>query len=262
MVFTSVLFFVLARQAGPTATVQQFVAALNAHDLAGAAKLVKGGKSLPVTEKDLTSLPKFKLEGTEEKIDGETATVTGTMTVDEGNGHPPETMPESANLVRENGAWLLVGRMAGGSKQDVVQVLAYLMSHPELMQRTRDVAKANVCLSNAKQLALGVLMYTNDNDDKFPKVAAKVHDAIFPYTKNRKLWFCPEHPDMVAFTFNSSLLGKTSTSVAEPANTVMIYQGHDGKLDFDAEGKAVIAFADGHVKRLTKDEASKVRWKP
>jgi prepilin-type processing-associated H-X9-DG protein len=102
----------------------------------------------------------------------------------------------------------------------------------------------------------------NDNDDKFPKSAAKVHDSIFPYTKNRKLWFCPEHPDMVAFTFNANLLGKTANQVAKPAETVMIYQGHDGKLEYDDEGKAAIAFADGHAKRYAKAQSAQLRWKP
>src|SRR5579862_1776864 len=261
MVAVTLAIFALLHQAGPTATVEKFLEDINAHDFVSAAKLVKGGKPFPIPESEFKDLPTFKLEGAAEKVDGDNATVTGTTTIDERKGKPPDKMPEVATLVRESGAWLIVGQQARGG-QDVVEIFAYLMAHPEMMQKARAGAKTTVCLSNAKQLALGVLMYTNDNNDKFPKKADGVHTDIYPYTKNRKLWFCPNHPDMVAFTFNAKLLGRTTTSVAKPAETVMIYQGKQGKLEYEADGQCVVAFTDGHVALVTKERAAKLTWKP
>jgi hypothetical protein len=260
MFVAAVAFLVVLHQASPTETVQHFLAAISSHDLNAAAKLVEGGKAPEVTAKMLSELPKFELKDPSEKVDGDKATVTGTVVVTptEGKG---ETEPESANLKRINGAWL-IAKVAQHTGQDVVGVFAYILSHPEALAVARGSAEKTVCLSNAKQLALGMIMYMGDNDDKFPKSAAKVHDAILPYTKNRTLWFCPDHPDMVAFTFNSQLLGKTSAQVEKPADTVMIYQGKDGKLDFADDGLCVIAFTDGHCKRFRKEQAATLRWKP
>jgi prepilin-type processing-associated H-X9-DG protein len=41
----------------------------------------------------------------------------------------------------------------------------------------------------------------------------------------------------------------------------MLYEGKDGKLNFKHDGKAAVAFADGHAKLVTEEEAKTLIWK-
>src|SRR5437879_2050248 len=49
------------------------------------------------------------------------------------------------------------------------------------------------CLSNAKQIALAALMYSQDYDDRFPpmKNTAQTQNLLNPYIKNKSLFTCP-----------------------------------------------------------------------
>ncbi len=42
----------------------------------------------------------------------------------------------------------------------------------------------------------------------------------------------------------------------------MIYEGHDHKLNFVHEGKAAVAFCDGHAKMVDAAEAAALNWDP
>ena len=53
-----------------------------------------------------------------------------------------------------------------------------------------------------------------------------------------------------------------AAATPEPAETVMIYEGKNGKLDFRHNGRATVGFADGHVKLTDAEGAKKLRWKP
>jgi prepilin-type processing-associated H-X9-DG protein len=53
-----------------------------------------------------------------------------------------------------------------------------------------------------KQLALGWLMYTQDYDERTPRIGVDLqpdylwwHDTIMPYVKNKQLFLCPEVDD-------------------------------------------------------------------
>src|ERR1041384_5548289 len=49
------------------------------------------------------------------------------------------------------------------------------------------------CQSNLKQMALGLLMYQQDYDERYPpmKMTAQVQNRIHPYIKNRSVFTCP-----------------------------------------------------------------------
>lgn len=55
--------------------------------------------------------------------------------------------------------------------------------HPPVRGRTS-------CLSNEKQIMLGMLMYAQDNDSHLPGSGAW-HDAIYPYIRNKQIFDCP-----------------------------------------------------------------------
>ena len=138
-----------------------------------------------------------------------------------------------------------------------------------------DQAKAQ---NAAKQVALGTFMYSNDFDDKLPS-NSKQSGSIYPYVKNLAIFFPfptdkpaatfkyeykGSKPTIIksAFVFNPSLYGNTPPSLKAPAQTVLWSYGPRNHLGFAFAGKTVIAFADGHVKLVTKAEAKKLRWNP
>ena len=86
-----------------------------------------------------------------------------------------------------------------------------------------------VAMSNAKQLGLGMVMYTQDYDEAFPPGEFNIAEVVNPYVKN---------PDVFeGFTY--SYPAKLMTDIAKPAETIMGTVAGPG-------GEAVI-YADGHV---------------
>ena len=104
-------------------------------------------------------------------------------------------------------------------------------------------------------------MYTNDHHDKYMPKGSDVHKALLPYSRNKGLWNCPE-TGKPAYTFNAKLLGVAATTITRPAQTVMLYEGKNGKLDFRHNGSASVCFTDGHARLVDKTAAAKTRWKP
>src|SRR5690606_25769067 len=59
--------------------------------------------------------------------------------------------------------------------------------------RARENARRTSCTSNMKQMGLGVQMYVQDNDGRYPMSSGdgKWPDYIFPYVKSTQLFTCP-----------------------------------------------------------------------
>jgi prepilin-type processing-associated H-X9-DG protein len=67
--------------------------------------------------------------------------------------------------------------------------------------RAREKARQAACQSNEKQMALAIMMYCQDYDEKYPSVyddgngypAGRIiwADKVQPYVKNRQLFACP-----------------------------------------------------------------------
>jgi prepilin-type N-terminal cleavage/methylation domain-containing protein len=60
--------------------------------------------------------------------------------------------------------------------------------------KVRDRAASTVCLSNERQLALGISQYTTDNDETFPTghyLDTEWAAQIFPYVKTLAVFTCP-----------------------------------------------------------------------
>jgi prepilin-type N-terminal cleavage/methylation domain-containing protein len=91
----------------------------------------------------------------------------------------------------------------------VIAIIAILASilFPVFAQ-AREKARQSSCLSNQKQIALGMTMYTQDYDDTLPPYSFGVGtagffgyfgadgprwaDMIFPYVKSRQVYDCPD----------------------------------------------------------------------
>jgi prepilin-type N-terminal cleavage/methylation domain-containing protein/prepilin-type processing-associated H-X9-DG protein len=84
----------------------------------------------------------------------------------------------------------------------IIAILAAILF--PVFAQAREKARQTSCLSNSKQLALGVLMYVQDYDETFPMsvyvlpatpapIAFSVYDAIQPYLKNIQIMNCPSY---------------------------------------------------------------------
>lgn len=99
----------------------------------------------------------------------------------------------------------------------------------ETQKKDMIAALRAVAISNAKQCALGLLMYANDADDMLPPGGS--FDTVDPYIKNDDVM-----SDFV-YAPPSDLL---TTRLADPANTVVGY--------IDGPGGQAVAYVDGHVR--------------
>ena len=85
----------------------------------------------------------------------------------------------------------------------IIAILAAILF--PVFARAREKARQTSCLSNIKQLALGVIMYTQDYDERYPAGDSVAWgtgawpgyphggyvDGIYPYVKNNQLFLCP-----------------------------------------------------------------------
>src|ERR1700693_459962 len=80
---------------------------------------------------------------------------------------------------------------------DVIAIIAILAAilFP-VFAKVREKARMTSCLSNEKQLGLGVTQYVQDNDELFPSGnkgdGAGWAGQIYPYVKSVAVYHCPD----------------------------------------------------------------------
>ena len=85
----------------------------------------------------------------------------------------------------------------------IIAILAAILF--PVFAQAREKARAASCLSNMKQLGLGILMYAQDYDEVYVGSYAYPNtwgqcpmftwlDLIYPYIKNQQLYACPSRP--------------------------------------------------------------------
>jgi prepilin-type processing-associated H-X9-DG protein len=90
----------------------------------------------------------------------------------------------------------------------VISILAAILF--PVFARARENARRASCMSNLKQIGLGIMMYTQDYDEKYPQdripTAQTPPDGvwasnlwfwqqmIYPYTKSDQIYICPSSP--------------------------------------------------------------------
>ncbi|MCW3059901.1 MAG: hypothetical protein JWQ02_1722, partial [Capsulimonas sp.] len=102
---------------------------------------------------------------------------------------------------------------------------------PLSCEEERDIATTNL-----KQIALGILQYAQDNDEKYP-AQADYHDAIYPYLKDESLFTMGKGKFVYHAPVNLSL-----ASLENPS-TLMI-----GEMLLPCA--RIVLYADGHVKSM------------
>ena len=103
---------------------------------------------------------------------------------------------------------------------------------------------------SAKALALGVIQYTQDNDETYPpmKTQAAFQAAVLPYAGNSGVFVDPANGR--PFLPNPALSQVTVSSVSAPAQAVLF------QSSTPYAGVPTVAYADGHVTPLPPDLAA------
>ena len=100
-------------------------------------------------------------------------------------------------------------------------------------------------ISNAKQVALGTLMYSVDWDDRYPlgmSSGRKFQKAVNPYVKNSSV-FRSLNPAGGMIGPNPNLVAVPTEGIIDAAATALVFEPYDWP-----DGKSVVAYTDGHAK--------------
>jgi prepilin-type N-terminal cleavage/methylation domain-containing protein/prepilin-type processing-associated H-X9-DG protein len=79
----------------------------------------------------------------------------------------------------------------------IIAILAAILF--PVFAQAREKARMTSCLSNMKQLGIGLMMYVQDYDQTYPRIRLHEYDfvwknALMPYVKNMGIFACPSNP--------------------------------------------------------------------
>lgn len=124
----------------------------------------------------------------------------------------------------------------------IIAILAAILF--PVFARAREKARQTSCLSNEKQIALGMLQYAQDYDEMLPRMYQYTagnallfwsQDLIMPYVKNDQLFVCssgnwsynylrpPGYPNPLigSYTVPYSVSGLKLGAIESPSDTIM-----------------------------------------
>ena len=92
----------------------------------------------------------------------------------------------------------------------IIAILAAILF--PVFARAREKARQSSCLSNVKQIMLGVLMYAQDYDERLipgalPQPGRDWHVLLGPYLKNVQVLYCPSSLPGMGYGWNYSEFG-------------------------------------------------------
>lgn len=136
-------------------------------------------------------------------------------------------------------------RIQGGSDEATTAAILF-----PVFAQAKEAAQKTAALSNAKQIGLAAIMYSTDYDDIFPFVQGteQFKKVTQPYLRDLEVWKTA-NPNGGGFRFAMNLAGVSATSIENPAETPMIFETNAWP-----DGRRCVAFADGHAKRVSKEE--------
>jgi prepilin-type processing-associated H-X9-DG protein len=127
----------------------------------------------------------------------------------------------------------------------------------------------SVCLSNVKQMTLGILLYSNDNSDAAPS-ASRWMDQDAGYTKSGDIYRCPYFQERSASSYGYAMrtkLGGVDLDALKNANKEPICfdteltgrNAHTNQLLiplFTRHSNQSVGFADGHAKSIRRRQSN------
>ncbi len=116
--------------------------------------------------------------------------------------------------------------------------------------RAREKARQTSCLSNLKQLALGMQMFAQEHNNRLPSALTWKRE-ITPYVKNEQLFRCPtdESDQACSYAMNYELSEADLNTLASPEEQILLYEADESGAPARRHNEGLnIAFADGHAK--------------
>lgn len=123
----------------------------------------------------------------------------------------------------------------------IISILASMLM--PVFSRAQGKGRQAACISNAKQICLAFQMYSQDHDEIFPSgqigptAESQWYNAIFPYTRNRQILYCPDRSDKApGYAMNYLASGLPVGSFWDPSAKIIVGDvrpeaiGADGKL--------------------------------
>ncbi len=165
----------------------------------------------------------------------------------------------------------LAGTIVSGVFVLMLPILAAMLL--PALGRAKARAQSIGCMNNMKQLALGGLMYANENKNRLPS-GAHWCDAIGKYVPNPRAFQCPaaQTTQRCDYAMNARLAGIETSKVTDPAQTVLFFET-DGGWNLSGGPELTVSrprhrnaiglvFADGHSEIATQVRLQNVRWDP
>jgi prepilin-type processing-associated H-X9-DG protein len=155
----------------------------------------------------------------------------------------------------------------------VLGLLLGAMLLPALAKAKQKAASIS-CMNNVKQLNLGLIMYANDNKDRFPG-GTNWCDALKPYLGGfTNVFVCPKGApnQRCHYALNARLVGHGLNGLQAPAQTVLVFE-IDGGWNVSGGGEllpasgrhnggCIVGFADGHAEMVRPERLEQLRWEP
>jgi len=151
-----------------------------------------------------------------------------------------------------------------GARADAGAMLAILAP---VSAKARQKAQQTSCLSNVKQICLGMLAYAQDYDEVFAARGLAWVDDVDPYIRNRQVLVCPSRPNLpVGYALNEKLIKAKLAQIHRPAETILVFESNLGGNN-PVGGPAGVpeqgvhnggincGFVDGHAKWLRVEQA-------
>lgn len=167
----------------------------------------------------------------------------------------------------------------------IIAILAAILF--PVFAKAREKARQSSCLSNTKQIALSILQYAQDYDERFPQTYFSPSTGnqcwamvVMPYVKNQQVFDCPSDSfrwnglwsEQMSYGYSCLFEGngRAVGTIAKPAETVLMGDGDNFRMRPDGGWTALtpptgrlfiprhnemgnIAFCDGHSKAMKKD---------
>ncbi len=134
-------------------------------------------------------------------------------------------------------------------------------------------ARLTSCISDLKQLGLGMQMYVQDYDDRYPPSNTWT-TVTLPYIKYRAVYRCPdeENHTLPSYAMNRFLAWGEKASLAAPDKTILLFDSLPRENATGAEelfpkplrhnGLLVFAYADSHAKVTDTKGKPLFQWLP
>lgn len=146
----------------------------------------------------------------------------------------------------------LLNTRTAGNFQDIILFDSEKFAQVADESRLRVLRTQSV--SHLKMLMMATLQWSQENNEMLPPMqnSAVLRKAIYPFLKSDTIFLQPQ--TQKPYATNVVLSRKSLEKIAAPSQVAALYE-----VNSDTDGKRAVAFADGHVQRVTEAEWTKIK---